>query len=83
MIRSCMASSDPARFGDDFKLTLLTDDPGLAADADAAGIDRIGVDIERLGKAERQRCHAGARLSGHSLEDLEQLSRRVRRGRLF
>ncbi|HEX8102048.1 MAG TPA: aldolase/citrate lyase family protein [Solirubrobacteraceae bacterium] len=35
-------------------LTLWTDDPERARDADRAGIDRIGLDLERLGKRERQ-----------------------------
>ena len=37
-----------------FRLTLWTADAALAARADAAGVDRIGVDLDRLGKAERQ-----------------------------
>jgi len=30
-----------------FRLTLWTADPALAARADAAGVDRIGVDLDR------------------------------------
>ena len=41
-------------FGDEFRLTLITNDPGLAAKADHIGINRIGLDLEQLGKAERQ-----------------------------
>jgi 2-keto-3-deoxy-L-rhamnonate aldolase RhmA len=37
-----------------FVLTLWTDDPALALEADRAGVDRIGLDLERLGKRERQ-----------------------------
>ena len=37
-----------------FRLTLFTNRPGLAAAADGAGVDRIGPDLERLGKQERQ-----------------------------
>ncbi len=37
-----------------FLLTLWTADPTLAAAADAAGIDRVGLDLERIGKRERQ-----------------------------
>ena len=51
------------RFGESFRLTLVTDDAALAARADRAGVNRIGVDIERLGKAaSRQACglHAPA-----------------------
>ena len=77
-----MASSEPS-FGDRFILTLVTDDPDLAAQADAAGVDRIGIDIERLGKAERQAAHKKARISSHRLEDLARLAPRLRQARLF
>ena len=40
--------------GDDVVLTLWTNDPALARRADDAGIDRVGIDLDRLGKAERQ-----------------------------
>ena len=40
--------------GSHFVLTLWTDDPERARAADAAGVDRIGLDLERLGKRERQ-----------------------------
>jgi len=36
-------------------LTLWTADPVLARAAAAAGVDRVGVDLERRGKAQRQR----------------------------
>jgi hypothetical protein len=70
-------------FGADFQFTLLTDDPDCAEAADAAGIDRVGLDIEQLGKTDRQGPELGARLSCHRLEDLERLKGRVRKGRLF
>jgi len=38
-----------------FTFTLWTNDPGLARRADAAGVDRIGLDLETRGKASRQR----------------------------
>ena len=41
--------------GDRFRLTLFTNRPALALAADRAGVDRIGPDLERLGKLERQR----------------------------
>jgi len=71
------------RFGDDFRFTLITSDPALAGRADAAGIDCIGVDIERLNKASRQRQIPGARISDHQLADLKSLSAVVRRAALF
>lgn len=40
-------------FDNVFRLTLVTDDPVLAATADRAGVDHIGPDLEHLGKRER------------------------------
>lgn len=65
-----------------FTLTLWTDDPALAATADAAGVDRIGVDLERLGKRERQRDPT-AWLSPHTEADLARVAAVVRRAALF
>jgi citrate lyase beta subunit len=50
-------------------LSLITDDVALAAEAERAGIDRIMIDLEREGKAERQ---AGRKLfqSSHCLESI-------------
>ncbi len=77
-----MGSSE-ASFGRGFALTLLTADPALASAADAAGVDRIGVDVERLGKRERQGAIHDARISEHRLEDLAVLAPHVRRAQLF
>lgn len=54
----------------DFKLTLLSNKYSLLALADRAGTDRIGIDIERLGKMERQADQPDARISDHELNDL-------------
>ncbi len=56
-------------FGSEFRLTLITNDPFLAAKADRGGVDRIGIDLEYIGKAERQAGH-NTRLSNHSIGDL-------------
>ena len=64
-----------------FSFTLMTNDPDLAARADGAGVDRIGIDLDRLGK--RQRQPAGYRISEHAAADLDRLRGAVRRGRLF
>jgi hypothetical protein len=69
-------------FGDRFCLTLITDDAELAGAADRSGVDRIGVDFEVLGKAERQKGR-GTRLSGHNLDDLARISKVVARAGLF
>ena len=72
-----------ARLGDDFRFTLITRDPGLAQLGDSAGIDRIGIDIERLGKSARQNGMAGARLSDHELSHLDLIAPAVQRAGLF
>jgi hypothetical protein len=66
-----------------FTLTVITRDPELARRADAAGVDRIGVDVERLVKHERQGHIPDARISDHELSDLVALGGRVRRAALF
>lgn len=69
-------------FGDTFTLTLLTDDPLLAGEADRAGVQRIGVDLETLGKAARQRGH-DTRISSHGWDDLGVIAGAIRRASLF
>src|SRR5436309_956040 len=72
----------PTASADDFVLTLWTDDASVAARADAAGVDRIGVDLERRGKAERQRG-LGTWISPHTLGDLPAVAAALDRARLF
>ena len=55
-------------------LTLWTSDPALAARADAAGVERVGVDMERLGKRARQRG-LGTWISPHTEDDLAKVQR--------
>lgn len=69
-------------FGDQFRLTLITADPILAAKADQAGVDRIGLDLECLGKVERQRGE-DTRLSDHKIESLPAIARVLVRADLF
>ena len=71
-----------ASFGDQFRLTLLTNDPALAAEADRAGVNRVGIDLERLGKAERQ-AGQEARFSNHGLEDLAAVAPSLDSAELF
>lgn len=79
-----MADNPRAAYcADHFMLTLLwSDDPVLAARADEAGIDRIGLDMETLGKAERQK---GLRtwVSDHREDRFPAMRRVVKRGELF
>jgi hypothetical protein len=70
-------------FGDAFRLTVLTNDPALAARADSAGVDIIGIDIERLNKHARQGHIPNARISDHELSDLERLAPVVRMASMF
>lgn len=65
-----------------FTLTLWTRDVILAAEADAAGVDRIGLDLERIGKAERQSGRATWH-SPHQLKDLAPLAARIATDKLF
>ena len=50
--------------------------------ADAAGVDRVGVDLERLGKAVRQRG-LGTWLSPHTVRDLATVGSALELARLF
>jgi 2-keto-3-deoxy-L-rhamnonate aldolase RhmA len=74
--------SPTASAPDAFVLTLWTSDPALAARADAAGIDRVGVDLEHLGKAERQRG-LGTWVSPHTPDDLARVGAALTRAELF
>lgn len=69
-------------FGEAFELTLLTKDPNLARRADRCGVQCIGVDLERLGKQQRQ-SGTGNRLSDHRLEDLIALRPVIQNAGLF
>lgn len=71
-----------SRFGEEFRLTLITNDARLAADADRAGVNRIGIDLEYLGKAERQ-AGRQTRLSNHDWDDLSRISQSVHQADLF
>jgi hypothetical protein len=75
-------TTSPSRSADRFVLTLWTDDPELARRADAAGVDRIGVDLERLGKAERQ-SGLGTWISPHRHEDLDAVGAALSDAALF
>jgi hypothetical protein len=66
-----------------FVLTLWTDDPSLAALAEQAGVDRVGLDLERLGKVERQGSGGSFWLSPHRESALAKIRPMLRRARLF
>jgi hypothetical protein len=69
-------------YGSDFILTLFTNDPELAARADAAGVDRIGPDLEIIGKRRRQ-GHLNTRISAHTVADLATIRPRLTNADLF
>ncbi len=75
-----MASASRAN---DFVLTLLSRDPEWIHAADRAGIERIGIDIERHGKRRRQASVPGTRISTHRLADLKTIARNVKNARVF
>lgn len=51
------------------KLVLITADPQLASRAQRAGVGRVMVDLERLGKFERQKCR-DTWISKHEIADI-------------
>ena len=69
-------------YGAEFILTLFTNDPLLAVAADLAGVDRIGIDIERIGKHLRQ-GHLPTWISDHREEDLPGIHAALGQARLF
>ncbi len=69
-------------YGSEFVLTLFTDEPDLSRSADRAGIDRIGLDLEILGKHERQ-DFTRDRISGHDVQQLPHIASGLCGSRLF
>lgn len=63
-------------------LTLWTDDPVLAGQADLAGIDRVGLDLETRGKRERQ-AGLGTWISTHDVERLPEIGAALTDAELF
>ncbi len=74
--------SEPREAPGRFALTLWTNAPDLAARADAAGIDRVGLDLESIGKRDRQ-AGLGTWISPHSEQDLPALAEALSRAQLF
>ena len=69
-------------YGNDFILTLFTNDPDLAQAGDAAGINRIGLDLERIGKENRQDS-SKAWISNHQLQELPAIRDKLTHAALF
>ena len=69
--------------GNQFILTFLTDDPTQVLWAANAGVQRIGLDLERIGKEQRQRG-LGTRISAHDARRLPEIKEVVAgRAKLF
>ena len=68
--------------GDDFVLTLFTNDIALAKRADEAGIDRVGLDLESIGKKERQNPQESW-ISDHKISQLPEIGGAIRNAKLF
>ena len=64
------------------RLMFLTNDPNVAEIAQNAGVDRILVDLEKLGKAERQ-GHIDSVKSNHSLNDIKTLRSHIQKAELL
>ncbi len=64
------------------KMMLFTNHEAIAATADRCGVDRIVVDLEILGKNERQ-GHLNTRISAHSLDDVRRIRAAVRQAELL
>ncbi len=69
-------------YGNNFVLTLFTNDVELARRADAAGVNRIGLDLEMLGKTERQQ-HLNTWISDHEEKQLPVLRKALKKSKLF
>lgn len=64
------------------KLMYITNRTEIAKIAEAVGVDRIFVDMERLGKAERQKGRDSVQ-SGHTLEDVRKIKKVLKNSRLL
>lgn len=65
-----------------FVLTLWTDDPLIARRADAATVDRVGLDLEVRGKRERQ-AGLGTWISQHRIEQFPAIATSLAEASLF
>jgi hypothetical protein len=73
----------PGGESSDFILTLWTSDAELARRADAAGVNRVGLDLETLGKRHRQPARLGTWITSHRLDQLDSLRAALTRATLF
>ena len=64
-------------------LTLWTADPELARNADKAGIDRVGLDLESIGKDKRQPIELGTWISPHCIKHVCAVAAALKHAALF
>lgn len=64
------------------KFMLITNDPALAHHVESCGVDRVFVDLEQLGKQERQ-GHLDALISSHSMADVSRVKTHLSRAELL
>ena len=64
------------------KLMYITNKPGVARIAQAAGVDRIFIDLETKGKAERQ-GHVDSVKSHHSIKDIAVIKPFIKKAQLL
>ena len=64
------------------KLMFITNDPVIALGAEAAGVDRIFVDLETVGKAERQGGLDTVQ-SQHTVADVAAMRKTLTKAELF
>jgi len=69
-------------YGNNFVLTLYTNNPDLARAGDSAGINRIGLDLERIGKKRRQDA-SKAWISNHQKHELQIIRDQLTQAALF
>lgn len=64
------------------KTILITNDPNIASDAVSAGVCRIMVDIESIGKKERQ-ASRNTFISTHQISDIKNIRKVLKNGELI
>lgn len=64
------------------ELMFITNNPKLAIVAENAGVDRIFIDLERIGKFERQ-GHLNTFISDHKLEDIPIVKSKIKKSKLL
>ena len=64
------------------ELMYITNDPNVALIAERQGVDRVWIDLETLGKEERQKNVDGVK-SHHSIKDVEKISKLLTTSKLM